>query len=86
VPLEAQACGRPVVALNRGGAVETVLPGITGVLVDEMSEQALAGAVADAIAARFDSGDIRKHAEGFGRARFGDEIEAMVREPEVAAR
>ena len=27
VPLEAQACGRPVVALGRGGALETVRPG-----------------------------------------------------------
>src|SRR5262249_51392537 len=31
VPLEAQACGRPVVALGRGGATETVVPGETGV-------------------------------------------------------
>ena len=36
VPLEAQACGRPVVALGRGGALETVVPGETGVLVDEL--------------------------------------------------
>ncbi len=35
VPLEAQACGTPVVALSRGGALETVVPGQTGVLVDE---------------------------------------------------
>ena len=35
VPLEAQACGRPVVALGRGGALETVVPGETGLLVDE---------------------------------------------------
>ena len=30
VPLEAQACGRPVVALGRGGALETVVPDETG--------------------------------------------------------
>ena len=33
VPVEAQACGRPVVALGRGGALETVVDGETGVLV-----------------------------------------------------
>src|SRR4029077_11560846 len=36
-PLEAQACGRPVVALGRGGARETVVPDVTGLLVDDMT-------------------------------------------------
>jgi len=36
VPLEAQACGRPVVALGRGGALETVRHGETGLLVHEL--------------------------------------------------
>ena len=31
VPVEAQACGRPVVALARGGALDTVIPGVTGI-------------------------------------------------------
>ena len=35
VPVEAQACGRPVVALARGGALETVTDGETGVLFAE---------------------------------------------------
>ena len=35
VPLEAQACGTPVVALGRGGALETVRDGETGVLMPE---------------------------------------------------
>jgi glycosyltransferase involved in cell wall biosynthesis len=83
-PLEAQACGRPVVALNRGGALETVVPGITGLLVDDPSPEAFAGAVSDAFARRFDRADVRRHAERFGRQRFGDEIEALVRTPLAA--
>ncbi len=79
VPLEAQACGRPVVALNKGGARETVVPGITGVLVDDLSVDAFAAGIADAMQARYDASAIRAHAEQFGRARFGDELEAMVR-------
>jgi glycosyltransferase involved in cell wall biosynthesis len=82
VPLEAQACGRPVVALGRGGALETVLPGETGILVDELSVEAFADAVSRAITTRFDSGVIRRHAEKFGRERFGDEIERLVRDVE----
>ncbi|MGE3957721.1 MAG: glycosyltransferase [Vicinamibacterales bacterium] len=78
VPLEAQACGRPVVALNRGGSVETVVHGTTGILVDDMSVDAFAAGVAEAMTTRFDTGAIRAHAERFGRERFGDEIEALV--------
>ncbi len=86
VPLEAMACGRPVVALGRGGALETVAPG-TGILVDDVSVDAFADAVAQAVHTRFDSHVIRAHAEQFGRERFGDELEALVRGPlEVGAR
>lgn len=37
VPLKAMASGRPVIAYGHGGAVETVLPGVTGVLFEEQS-------------------------------------------------
>jgi glycosyltransferase involved in cell wall biosynthesis len=78
VPLEAQACGRPVVALGRGGACETVLQGETGLLVDDPSVEAFAAAVAAAAARTFDAGAIRRHAEGFGRERFGDQMQDLV--------
>lgn len=81
VPLEAQACGRPVVAINRGGARETVVPGVTGVLVDDMTADAFADGIAAAMSRAFDRAAIRQHAERFGRERFGDEIEAIVRGP-----
>jgi len=81
VPLEAQACGRPVVALGRGGALETVKPGETGALVDDPSPEAFADAIAAAVDRRFDSAAIRRHAEQFSRARFGDQMAALVAEP-----
>jgi glycosyltransferase involved in cell wall biosynthesis len=80
VPLEAQACGRPVVALGRGGATETVIPDETGVLVDELSAEAFADAITDAMNRRFDPARIRQHAERFSRERFGDQMESLVRE------
>jgi glycosyltransferase involved in cell wall biosynthesis len=87
VPLEAQACGRPVVALGRGGALETVVPGETGLLVNERGPEAFADAIAMALDRTFDPGAIRRHAERFSRERFGDEMEALVRQySEAAAR
>jgi glycosyltransferase involved in cell wall biosynthesis len=79
VPLEAQACGRPVVALGRGGAAETVVPDQTGVLVEDLAGDAFADAIVRAGASRFDARTIRRHAEAFSRARFGDQMEAIIR-------
>jgi glycosyltransferase involved in cell wall biosynthesis len=78
VPLEAQACGRPVVAYARGGALETVVPEETGLLVEEAAPAAFADAVRRAIDRQFDATAIRRHAERFGRARFAAEMETVV--------
>jgi glycosyltransferase involved in cell wall biosynthesis len=69
-----------VVALGRGGALETVVPGETGLLVDEPGPEALADAIAVATDRTFDSRAIRRHAERFSRERFGNEMEALVRQ------
>jgi len=74
VPVEAQACGRPVVALARGGARETVVDGTTGVLVEDPSASAFAGGITRALSTSFDALAIRAHAERFSRERFVDEI------------
>jgi glycosyltransferase involved in cell wall biosynthesis len=78
VPLEAQACGRPVVAVARGGARETVLHGDTGTLVDGDGAEAFADAIARTLEQRFDAAIIRSHAERFGRTRFADEMEDLI--------
>jgi glycosyltransferase involved in cell wall biosynthesis len=85
VPVEAQACGRPVVALARGGACETVVPGVTGLLVGDASPDAFGAAVRHAMAQRFDAAAIRQHAERFSRRRFADQIDAVIHEPRDAA-
>jgi glycosyltransferase involved in cell wall biosynthesis len=74
VPVEAQACGTPVVALSRGGATETVINGQTGILVDDPSAAAFADGIRRALAASFDPAVIRTNAERFSRERFVDEI------------
>jgi len=78
VPVEAQACGRPVVALGEGGALDSVLDGVTGILVREQSVAAFAGAFHDAASRDFDTAAIRRHAESFGRLRFQQEFQNVV--------
>jgi glycosyltransferase involved in cell wall biosynthesis len=80
VPVEAQACGRPVVALGKGGACETVVDGETGLLVPDTTVDALASALTRAAATRWDTAGIRAHAERFGHARFLSEMHAAVEE------
>jgi glycosyltransferase involved in cell wall biosynthesis len=78
VPVEAQACGRPVVALARGGAVESVVDGVTGVLVEDPSVAAFAAALRDVSARTFDGAAIRRHAESFGKARFQQQFREVI--------
>ncbi len=78
VPVEAQACGRPVVALAHGGAVESVVDGSTGVLVRDPSVAAFAAALRDVTARTFDAAAIRSHAESFGKDRFQEQFRAVI--------
>jgi glycosyltransferase involved in cell wall biosynthesis len=82
VPVEAQACGRPVVALAQGGAVESVIDGVTGVLVQDPSVDAFADGLASVSTAPFDSAAIRRHAESFGKKRFQDEFQRVLSDSE----
>lgn len=77
VPLEAQACGCPVVAYARGGALETVKEGVSGVFFREQTETALLQAVNRAGAFPWNTAAIRAHAETFSPQRF---IDGLARE------
>ncbi|HKO38669.1 MAG TPA: glycosyltransferase [Solirubrobacterales bacterium] len=76
--VEAQAAGRPVVAVNRGGVRETVIPGETGVLVDGEDAAALAEALHDTDFGRFDPIKIRSNAERFSPAAFRANFSGLV--------
>ena len=78
VPVEAQACGCPVIALGAGGARETVIDGQTGVLVPDGSVEALTAGLDRARTIRFDPVAIRNHALRFSRERFKTEFSAVV--------
>jgi glycosyltransferase involved in cell wall biosynthesis len=69
-PVEAQACGTPVIAYGRGGALETVVPGVTGLFFAEPSVEALCRAVDESERQTWDPELIRRHAEQFSREAF----------------
>ncbi|HEY7127950.1 MAG TPA: glycosyltransferase [Ktedonobacterales bacterium] len=69
-PLEAQASGRPVIAYAGGGALTSIIEGVTGVFFRERSAWSLAEAVCSFKAANFDPQTIRRHAEEFDLVRF----------------
>jgi glycosyltransferase involved in cell wall biosynthesis len=70
VPVEAQACGCPVVAFGEGGATETVMDGETGVLVSDRSVEAFADGVGRAASIAFDRDHLRAHAQRFSKDAF----------------
>lgn len=70
VPLEAQACGKPVVAFGKGGALETVTEDVSGLFFPEQTTQALADAVRRCADTRWDPAAIRTQAARFGVERF----------------
>jgi len=80
VPVEAHACGRPVVALGRGGATESVTDGETGLLFDEQTVESMTAALGRLPAIRFDSVRIRASAERFSRDRHTRAMQAVIDE------
>jgi glycosyltransferase involved in cell wall biosynthesis len=74
-PLEAQACGTPVVALGKGGALETIVDGETGVLYAEPGPEALGEAIDRARSLRFDPARLVSHAARFSRRSFAESFD-----------
>ncbi len=70
VPVEAMACGKPVIGINRGGVAETVIDGKTGLLADSDTEEALISLIRNFDPAKFDPGFIKKQAARFSKERF----------------
>jgi glycosyltransferase involved in cell wall biosynthesis len=78
VPVEAQACGTPVVALGAGGACETVRHAATGILVADDSVDAFAAGIDQCRRTSFDPEAIRASAERFSRERFLRDFPSVV--------
>lgn len=82
-PLEGMACGRPAVVLERGGAIEAIVEGVTGTTFATCSPEALVAAIDRVERTGFDPARIRAHAERYSipnfRRRFADIIASRLR-------
>ncbi|EKD49190.1 MAG: hypothetical protein ACD_63C00232G0004 [uncultured bacterium] len=77
-PVEAMASGRPVIAYGRGGALESVVPGKTGILFEEQTPDALIDALNKFKLDDFDPREIRQHALQYDKERFKKDIKDYV--------
>jgi len=75
VPLEAQACGAPVIAFRKGGALETVK---SGVFFDEQTPEAVREAVLRFEGQRFEPKEVSGKVQGFGRKHFLENMKKVI--------
>ncbi len=80
IPVEAQACGTPVIAYGKGGALETVINNKTGLFFEEQKTGSIIKAVREFETKTFDYKAIRQHALKFSKERFEIEIKNFVDE------
>lgn len=75
---EAQCCGTPVIGLDRGGAVDIVRPGTTGILINQQSPAAVSRAVRHFSRDHYDASVIRRQAEQFSVKEFRNRLTGVV--------
>jgi len=80
VAVEAQACGTPVVALAAGGALDSVVDGVTGALAAAQDVDEFAAAIGRVVDGDLDPAACVAHAAGFSHAAFGRAVNRWVEE------
>jgi glycosyltransferase involved in cell wall biosynthesis len=77
--VEAMAAGKPVLALRRGGAVETVVDGVTGVLYEEPTPESFLRALDALTSTRWDADASRVRAREFDTSHFVEGLDRAIR-------
>lgn len=81
MPVEAQACGTPVIAYGRGGVRESVVENSTGIFFENQTADSIVNAIEkfEGLQNGFNPDTIRKNAERFNKKRFKKEFEEFVK-------
>jgi glycosyltransferase involved in cell wall biosynthesis len=79
-PVEMMACGRPVIAYGKGGALVTVVDGVTGVFASDQTVDAFIDAIERLEALSFDTAAVAAHARTFSFARFEQQLRDAIAE------
>lgn len=77
-PLECMACGRPVIAFGKGGALESVVEGKTGVFFGEQTVASLQSAIEKFESRKWDEREIISQAEKFSKSSFKEKVSAVI--------
>ncbi len=78
IPVEAQACGTPVIGYGKGGLLETVIHEQTGILFEEQTAEAIIESIIYFETKKFDPILIHEHAQSFSKERFEKEMKLYV--------
>lgn len=76
--VEAQAAGVPVIAYRKGGVLDTVIDGETGIFFDKQNRESLISAVKKFNHMKFNTQKIQKNAERFSKEHFKKDVLALV--------
>ncbi|MBP9827122.1 glycosyltransferase [Candidatus Saccharibacteria bacterium] len=79
-PVEAMSAGVPVIAYKKGGAVETVIDNVTGVLVEHQTAEAFTKVLSGWTKYQFSSKELQEYAEKFTTQRFIDQLHTIVQQ------
>lgn len=78
IPIEAQASGIPVIAYGKGGVLDTVLSGTTGIFFAEQSVESITSAIQQCEGMQWDSALIQEHAKQFRASVFREKIAGVI--------
>ena len=78
VPVEAMSAGCPVIAYKKGGALEYVVEGKTGIFFDKQTPDTLISTIKRFESMKFDEKEIRTHAKQFDESVFTEKIKKFV--------
>jgi glycosyltransferase involved in cell wall biosynthesis len=78
VPVEAMACGKPVIAYKKGGVTDVLVDGVHGLYYNDQTVDSLIDALERFESATFDPKLIRKHAESYATDVFKEKLRKII--------